>query len=300
MVSRLGRSRFVVAAASVAMLSSSMGLAQSPAAGAPPPPSVPRPATMVADSLPPPAGADLLARPPADVGGSLDEARELIKSGDYDRAIEVLSEAIQKARSQMVELREAYLLLIKTRVTYGNYLKSQPQGRAAAQDSYEQARRTIAECLRTPGLRHTRPEPESEYPPEMIGFFRDVRGQIFGSFRIADLTPAGAIATLDADTLAAADRDSLGDTDIAVGPHVVIVRATGYRTLTEDVEISPSSTLERSYRLTKKRTARWYAATLGGAAAVVGGVIALAGGKKTTTSVAQPLPGPPNPPASAH
>ena len=234
---------------------------------------------------------------------SLALARELIKSGDYDRAIDVVTAAIQRLKSEPQMLRQAYLLLIKARVTYGNYLKSQPQGRAASQLSYEEARRTITECLKTPGLRHTQPEPASEYPPEVLQFFRDVRGKIFGAFRIVELTPPTALALLDADTLRVAPGDSLlGDVDLSVGSHVVALRAKGHRDVTDEITISPGATLERSYHLAKARTGRWYAMAAAGTAALVAGVVALAGSKGNgTTATESPLPGPPSPPsASSH
>src|ERR1041384_3945632 len=40
-----------------------------------------------------------------------------------------------------------------------------------------------------------------ESPSEMIQFFKDVRAQIFGSFRVSELSPEGAVVLFDADTL---------------------------------------------------------------------------------------------------
>ncbi|HEY3215894.1 MAG TPA: hypothetical protein VGK93_05335 [Candidatus Eisenbacteria bacterium] len=231
---------------------------------------------------------------------ALEQAREYIKNGDYDNAIELLKGVLEKARSRMQTLREAYLLLIKTYVFLGNDLRSKPQGREASNLNYQEARKLIAECLRTKELRHARPEPASEYPPEMITFFAEVRSQLFGSFRVVELEPREAVVLLDADTLRALPGDGLfGDVDLAIGPHLVVVRAKGYKNVTEEVTISPNSTLERPYRLARRHGSAWYATVASGTLGVVGGVIALAAGRGSTSGPAtpEPLPGAPPPPA---
>src|SRR5438093_10483682 len=50
----------------------------------------------------------------------LDEARELVKSGDFDRAIEILKPVIERSRRRVAEQRAAYLLLIKSHVYPAN------------------------------------------------------------------------------------------------------------------------------------------------------------------------------------
>ena len=53
--------------------------------------------------------------------------------------------------------------------------------------------------------------------------------------------------------------DSLpGDVDIPIGPHLILVQREGYEDLTDEVEISPNSILERSYSLSKKHGLWWY------------------------------------------
>ena len=240
------------------------------------------------------------ARP--DASGPIDErlsdAREMIKSGDYDHAIDVLKTAIAERRSTLGHLREAYLLLVKTYVFLGNDLKFKPQGREASNLNYKAAREMIAECLRIRELRHTQPEPASEYPPEMISAFAEVRGQVFGSFRVASLEPRNAMVFLGGDTLRALPADSLlGDVDLAIGPHLVVVRAAGFKDVTEEISISPNSTLERSYRLPKRRSRTWYATVATGTIGVVGGLVAVLTHGGGSTPTAQPLPGAPPPPA---
>lgn len=237
---------------------------------------------------------------PADsvTAASLERARVLIKDGEYDGAIEILKASIQRARPTPVILRDAYLLLIKTYVFVGNDLKFKPQGREASNLNYQEAKKLIAECLRIDVLRHTHPEPASEYPPEMISAFAEVRSKIFGSFRVADLKPPGAVVLLDADTLQALPGDSLlGDVDLEVGPHRVNVIAKGYRPVTQEILISPNSTLERSYRLSRKRGAGWYAAASGVALAGVIGIFAIGRGSADEPPPGEePLPPAPPPP----
>jgi hypothetical protein len=231
------------------------------------------------------------------LGGALDHARELIKTGDYDSAIETLRGALERAHPHRDALRDAYLLLIKTHVILGNDYKFKPQLRAASDLSYQEARRVIAECLRNRELRHVHPEPASEYPREMITAFAEVRGEIFGSFRVATLDPPDAVVLLDTDTLRTLPGEqSLGDVDLSVGPHVVVVNAPGYKDLTENVSISPNSTLERTYRLTKRKSPAWYAAVGTGAAGVATGLVILLGGKTEITKPPEALPPAPPPP----
>lgn len=230
---------------------------------------------------------------------NLDRARELIKDGEYDGAIEILKGAI--GAGQTAQLRDAYLLLIKTYVFLGNDLKFKPQGREASNLNYQEAKKLIAECLRRPELRHTQPTPASDYPPEMLDFFNEVRGTIFGSFRISVLEPRATLALLDADTLRAFPGDTLlGDVDIRVGQHLVHLRAPGYKHVDEEVAIPPGSVLERSYRLTRKRGPAWYATASSVAAAAVIGAFAIGRGSSGGPSTLGVLPGAPPPPTGAH
>ena len=235
-------------------------------------------------------------RATAEDGGPLEQARDLIKSGDYDRAIEDLKGVIGKQRSRLATLREAYLLLIKAYVFLGNDYKLKPQGREASNLNYKAARELIAECLRVKELRHTQPEPASDYPPEMVSSFSDVRAQLFGSFSIAGTKPAGAIVLLDADTLRTLPgKNALGDVDLTVGRHVVVIRHPGYQDLTDEIVVPPNSTLERSYQLTKRRGKLWYASRVGAAV----GVATLGAALRTHKPAAapQPLPTAPPPPS---
>ena len=236
---------------------------------------------------------------PAEPEAALQQARELIKSGEYDQAIETLKGLIGQPQRRIEILRETYLLLIKTYVYLGNDNKRKEQGRETSILHYNAARERIAECLRIRELRHTRPEPETDYPEEMVAFFKDVRAQIFGSFRVSDVSPAGAIVLFDADTLRTSPGDvAQGDVDLGVGQHLVVVRYPGFRDATEEITIEPGATLARSYQLKKRRGRLWYASRVGAALGVVVGVVAVLvrpGAGESPT----PLPGAPPPPTGA-
>jgi hypothetical protein len=257
-------------------------------------------ASVLGLACPPPARAQGTATPAVEVGSSLQQARELIKTGEYDGAIEILKAAIARPGNRVDDLRDAYLLLVKTYVFLGNDLKRKPQGLEASKLNYKAARELVIECLKIRELRHTRPEPATDYPPEMISLFAEVRGQIFGSIRLVGLDPPDATALLDADTLRTLPADSLlGDVDVAVGPHRVTVGREGYKDATHEIMISPNSTLEPSYRLEKKRSGTWYAAVGAGAAGAVVAIFVL--GQINHGSAAPPtdppLPEAPPPPS---
>lgn len=245
-----------------------------------------------------PVPARAQAPPPAGRAPEvLSEAREQIKNGDYDSAIQSLDGLLGRARDDQAVLRDAYLLLIKTYVFMGNELRFKPQGREASKLHHQAARERIEACLQTPALRHTRPEPASEYPQEMIAMFAEVRGRIFGAFRVVGLDPAGAVVTFDGDTLVAAPGDSLpGDVDLAVGTHQVAVAAEGRRPVVEEITISPGATLEKTYLLPKARTRVWYATTIGATLGVVGGLVAILAGRGGDDGGPGTLPEPPGPP----
>ena len=227
--------------------------------------------------------------------GALDEARDLIKSGDNDRAIDVLKGVIGRERTRIEQLRDAYLLLIKTYVFLGNDLKLKPQGRVLSDLNYQEARKRIVECLTVKELRHTQPEPASEYPREMVAVFKEVRAQMFGSFTVTEVTPPTAVLLLDSDTLRVPPgKEARGDVDLPVGVHRLVIHAVGYKDLTEDITIPPDGDLERDYRLEKRHGTWWYA-TRGTAAVGVASLgFAFRGHKKTQTE--QPLPAAPLPP----
>jgi hypothetical protein len=236
----------------------------------------------------------------APLSSQLDRSRELLKDGNYDDAIEILKPLIAREPAHPDSLADVYLLLIKTYVFIGNDNRFKLQGREVSNLNYQEAKKLIAECLGIRALRHTRPEPASEYPEEMIRFFAEMRGTMFGSFRVSETVPAGATVLLDSDTLRTLPGESVvGDVDLAVGSHLVIVRAKGYKDHKEQIEISPNSTLEQPYRLDRRRGTAWYATMAAAAAGLVVGTIALASGNGGGSSTGA-LDTPPAPPARSH
>jgi hypothetical protein len=246
------------------------------------------------------APGDSTAAASQDVQQQLATARELLKAGDYDRAIELLRGTLEASQGDTAALEDSYLMLVKTYVFLGNDLKFKPQGRMASSLNYKEAKGLIAECLSLPSMHDLKPEPADEYPPEMHELFDEVRREIFGAFRVVRLDPEGAVVVLDADTLQVLPGETFrGETNLPIGAHKVLVRHEGCEDLVDDITISPNAILERSYVLEKKRGKGWYAAWIGGAAVAAGGVAALiaAGASTGDEPAPQPLPGPPGPPA---
>ena len=227
----------------------------------------------------------------------LDEARLLIRNGDYDQAITLLKQFLGEALDQTSYLQDGYLLLIRSYVFLGNYYRFQAMGRETSELSYTEARKIVTDCLRTEGLRHTVPDRESGDPPEMIEIFADVRRQIFGSIKIDYVTPPDAAVTFNGDTLKVnTDDGTRGDHDLPIGPHTVEVFHPGHQTISEEITISPNSVLERSYELQKERNRIWW--LVAGVGVTTAAIVALVGGDEgsSTDPGAETLPEPPPPP----
>ena len=235
----------------------------------------------------------------ADIDATLQRARDLIyTSGDYDAAVRLLREEIDWQRPPDAKLREAYLLLIDSMVYLGNAHVADPGGYSTAQILYDEARTTIAQCLRIKELRQTRPEPDSLFAPETKRFFTEVRQQILGGFVVRDLQPEDAIVTLDGDTLRVLpDASGRGDLDLLAGVHDVVIQRQGYGDYVEAIRVQPGVTTTRDYVLKKHRGWKWYATRVTGVAVVTGGIVALvAGGGEEAPPAAEPLPAAPGPP----
>ncbi len=89
----------------------------------------------------------------------------------------------------------------------------------------------------------------------------------------------------------------MGEVDLLVGAHRVVVRAKGYKDVAEEITVSPNSTIERPYRLLRRRGPAWYATASTAILATVVGVFAIGKGKTSSPPVAAPLPPAPPPPA---
>jgi PEGA domain-containing protein len=235
----------------------------------------------------------------ADIDATLQRARDLIyTSGDYDGAVRLLREEVDWQRPPDAKLREAYLLLIDSIVYLGNANVADPGGYSTAQILYDEARTTIAQCLRIKELRQTRPEPDSLFAPETKRLFTEVRQQTLGGFVVRDLQPEDAVVTLDGDTLRALPGETgRGDLDLMAGVHSVVIQRHGYAEYVEELRVQPGVTTTRDYVLKKHRGWSWYATRVTGLAVVTGGIVALvAGGGEETPPAAEPLPAAPPPP----
>jgi hypothetical protein len=260
------------------------------------------PAALLLSALPAVSQEDATERTHADI---LRDARERLIEADFDGVIGVLRPAIDTlvvdienlvtAYDVLIEnLRASYLLLINTHVQASTYYYDRRQSNTSIlwRDS---ARDVVVECLQTPGLGDTEPDPESD-PPGMIDLFAEVRREIFGAFRVTSLDP------LNADVLVGNEHMGSGDaglplerSNLPVGAHLVVVRAEGYEDETDEIVVSPGVTLERTYELSKKKGTGWWLLRGG---AVAAGAVALGyliQGDDTSGEPA-PLPEPPNPP----
>jgi hypothetical protein len=236
---------------------------------------------------------EVVSTPP---GSVLTEARTLLKEGAHQAAIELLRPAIEQMVQELAanreNLREAYLLLINTQVQRSKkFFKDgdPPSGRLYRED----AKSTIVECLETPGLSDTAPDPARD-PAEVLDLFDEVRREIFGTFRVIELDPPEAMVHLDGEYLGTGDGGlPITRSNLASGFHLVVVRAEGYKDYTDEIEMSAGTILDVKYELEgKPGWGTWtMRAVVAGAAAAV--VVSLT--KKESSSPGA-LPEPPPPP----
>lgn len=233
--------------------------------------------------------------PAVDVDSSLEQARVLMTSLEYEKAIAVLEPVLEATRFNPDRLRETYLLLIEAHVYGGN---RSAIGSKEQQLWYDEARDLIRECLGVRELRHTLPEPPENYPTEMLGLFESVRRETFGAFEITQLEPRDAEVVFDGQTVVAGDDGVWRVANVPVGVRMLVIRKPGYEDFTEDVEIAPATLVSRPYALHKKKGFGWYATRVAAPVIVaVGVVVGLAAGGDEPAAVEEPLPVPPLPPS---
>ncbi len=253
-----------------------------------------RSAAGPAISTPSPAGPTS-ARP---LDALIAESKEGLKTGEYDEATRDLKQVIARAQDQPSVLSQGYLLLIKADVMRGNYYKSEPEGRDPSELFYREAERSVVDCLSIHALRHIKPEPVVDYPPEMVALFQRVRSESFGSIRLLHLNPPDAAVIFEGDTLHAAAGDSTVELDdLPLGPHTLVIGREGYRSLTDRITVAPGSVTEKSYELSRRRGALWYTERSG--VAVAGAVTYLVLRRHdSANSSTPPLSGPPAAPST--
>jgi hypothetical protein len=234
-----------------------------------------------------------------EIDDELARVPSLLAEGSYDLATELLNSILPAVENDTPRLREVYLQLIRTYFTRANYFASRLREREAAKLFYREAETLVLQCLLNEELRDVAPEPPEEYPPEMVAAFARIRSENFGSFRILSLDPKNAVVTIDGAPLErhfGGEPDSLGllVRNLEVGAHEIVMQAEGYRTVRDEFRVSPNSTIERSYTLSKARGVFSYLSWAGGVA--VASVLAwvFIGGDEAGPAL---LPGPPDPPA---
>jgi hypothetical protein len=231
---------------------------------------------------------------------ALAQARAHMSAAEYEEAIAILEPVVEGTRFDPNLLQETYLMLVEAHVYAGN---RSPAG-TEQQRSYEKARELIRECLGVRELRRTRPEPPDRYPAEMLKFFDEVRGEIFGSFEITQLEPSDAEVTFDGEALAAGADGIWRAVDVPIGARLLVIRHSDYEVFTEDIVIEPAKLVSRPYALRRKKGFGWYATFVAAPlAAVVGlavGVVASVGEEtpvQVPVALEPPLPEPPSPPS---
>jgi hypothetical protein len=229
---------------------------------------------------------------------SFEQVEQYLMHGDYDHAFNLLKELVGEleASDDVERLRKAYLQLIDTYVERGNWYRSNGQLENAALYR-QQAREWVVKCLQTRELRDTYPENRLLYDQVMFDLFDDVRAELFGAFRVIELSPPQAFVTFDGDTLTAVPDGSISVSNIPGGEYPVSVSYDGYDTITDMVTIVPATTLERPYLLKKKRGFLWWTVWGAGVTAAVYGITTLVtGSSDSPTPTDSPLPEPPLPP----
>jgi hypothetical protein len=161
----------------------------------------------------------------------------------------------------------------------------------------DRAETSILDCLQNPGLAHVHPEPEVDFPPEMVALFRDTRDRIFGSIQVK-VEPPDATVRLDGEPMSIPPGARFpGAQNVPVGEHALTMEAEGYKVLTEQVTIQPNTTVAPEFTLKKNRGFLWYASR--GAVVTAGVVVAaILGSGGGGEEPVEDLPGPPPPPGN--
>jgi len=239
-----------------------------------------------------------LAQPPAAApapsAAFLDQAKELIKSGQLDQTIELLEGNRPRVQQDPELLAQTYLLLIKAYTFIGMNLSKQEQGRSASEASFDKANSLTVECLTNKALRHTRPD-SANYPPLMLQDFQTVRERVQGGLRVTTLEPPSAHVVLDGDTLRADSTGILVAKDLPAGTYPLVIAAPGYVTKNTTLQVTAGSTVERPYELKRHRGGWWYATRIGVASAAVAAVVIAL--PSHSSSGEKPLDTPPPPPS---
>lgn len=195
--------------------------------------------------------------------------------GEYDSAIEKLSEIIKRYLDSDEVLKLAYNHLVQT---------YQEKGDTAG------ARQSAREALeRFPDLTAD----EISFPRFVNDYYDELRREMFGSLTI--LKPKGCRVFLN--------EVHVGETPleldlVRVGEYELTLTKSGYHDYADRIEIQPDLKLEKTVSLEAKKGFRWWAYRVG-AGVVAASLLAvgLTGGGEAEPPP-EPLPGPPDPPSN--
>jgi len=208
----------------------------------------------------------------------------LRSDGQYDEAIQQLTEIIKEYSDSERVLREAYNHLVTTYRAKGD------------RDGAIQAAREALE--RFPDLTAD----QLHFPEAVNDYYEQLRKEMFGSLKISEPTECRVF-------LRKADSTSpekhVGETPLEikllrVGEYEMSLTKSGYNDYSEMVVVQPDHTVEKDVSMERRRDWKWWSWRVGAGALAVGLIAYGLSGSDDPASEPQPvpLPGPPAPPAN--
>lgn len=202
------------------------------------------------------------------------EIRKTLASGEYERAIAELNQAIADYSDSEDFLRSAYNHLVFTYFTMRDL------------ESFDQKAR---EALRRfPDLTAS----TVEIPMQVNQKYDELRRVMFGSLSI--IKPSHCRVFLDGEFQG---QTPVSLHHVAVGVHRLELTRSGFRDYSEQVRIEPNSLLTMDVSLHRNRTKTWWITRLAACVGVVGGIALWThDGDGKESPGPEPLPSPPSPP----
>jgi len=199
---------------------------------------------------------------------------------EYDRAIELINQIIQRYTNSDEILRRAHNELVNT--------IQQKEGDWDAPEVKQTARESLA---RFPDL----DADETFFHPDQNRLYDGLRRQMFGLLKIDK--PADCRVFLNDELVG---TTPLQIDLVEVGTHNLTLTKSGYHDKSETIQIGPDEQKILQMSLDRQRNKRWWLyrvgpAVLAGAALAVG--LSLSGDETAPVEEPEPLPEPPPPPA---
>jgi hypothetical protein len=202
-----------------------------------------------------------------------DRIAELRLRGEYEEAISLLDDVISRHADTEEILRHAYNHLVFTLVLMRDDVRVESAAREA--------------LLLFPDMN----APPPAFPDRMNDTYERLRRQMYGSLQIT-ADPEESRIFLNGEY---AGTTPLEIEYLGVGDYDLLISLPGYLDHESRLTIEPNQKLTQEISLDKHRGTGWWVLRVG-AGAVIGTVIALVAGSGGQDA-AQPLPGPPDPPA---